>query len=182
MPSKWAMRLIRAGILCLFIVLQGCSYFTDFAVVNLSTAPIEVTYRTQSSSSPPRTPYPRPATVEARKLRPRGTRWAELSATGYHWSADSSEVTVTLAPHTALRFASLTNWSESASDPKTEWIPNLRVQMTGSPEAQQYSRQDVIAPSNKRSMHLYVLTVTAEVYRASTPSRAHQAAWPLTTD
>jgi hypothetical protein len=160
----------------LFLVLQGCSYYTEFAVVNLSTLPIEVTYATESWPYSPRTPYPRPATVDARKLRPRGTRWTELSAGGYRWSADSSQVTVTLAPHTALRFARLTNWSESASDPETERIPNLQVQLTGNREARRYSRQDVIAPSNKRSIHLWVLTVTAEVYRALTPSRDHEAA------
>jgi hypothetical protein len=177
----YPMRLIRAGILCLFIVLQGCSYYTDFAIANLSTVPIEVTYATQCWPCSPRTPDPRPATAEVRKLRPRGTRWSELSAPGYRWSADSSQVTVTLAPHTALQFAELTNWS-GPSDPETERIPNLQVRLTGSPEARQYSRQDVVAPSNKRSMHLYVLTVTAEVYRASTPRRDHEAAWPMTTD
>lgn len=176
------MRLIRAGILCLFIVLQGCSYYTDFAVANPSTVPIEVTYATQCWPCSPRTPDPRPATAEVRKLRPRGTRWAELSAPDYRWSADSSQVTVTLAPQTALRFARLTNWSESASDSQTERIPNLHVKTTGSPKVREYSRQDVIAPSNKRSMHLYVLTVTAEVYRASTARRDHEAAWPMITD
>src|SRR5687767_11373200 len=116
------------GLVGLVVVLEGCSYYTEFAVVNLSTSPIEITYATESWPYSPRTPDPRPATVEARRLRPRGTRWAELSATGYRWSADSSQVTVTLAPHTALRFARLTNWSESASDPQAERIPNLQVQ------------------------------------------------------
>jgi hypothetical protein len=173
---------LNPGLVGLVVLLEGCSYYTDFAVVNLSTAPIEVTYASGCWPCSPRTPDPRPATADARTLRPRGTRWAELSATGYRWSEDSSQVTVTLPPHTALRFASLTNWSELASDPQTERIPNLEVQMTGSPKARQYSRHDVIAPSNKRSMHLYVLTVKAEVYRASTPRRDHDAAWSMTTD
>ena len=154
-------RSIRAGMLCLFIALQGCSYYTDFAVANLSTVPIEITYATQCWPCSPRTPDPSPATVESRNLRSRGTRWTELSAGGFRWNADSSQVTVTLAPQTALLLATLTNWS-SDSDPGTKRIPDLRVQMTGSPEARHYSRQDVIAPSNKRSMHLYVLTVRAE--------------------
>ena len=160
-PKRFVGRSIRAGILCLFMGLQGCSYHTDFAVVNLSTVPIKVTYATQCWPCSPRTPHPRPATVEASKLRPRGTRWTELSAGGYRWNADSSQVTVTLAPHTALRFATLINWS-SDSDPETKRVPDLRVQMSGSPEARQYSRQNVIAPSNKRSMHLFALTVSAE--------------------
>lgn len=159
--KRFVGRSIRAGMLCLLTVLQGCSYHTDFAVVNLSTVPIEITYTTQCWPCSPRTPDPRPATVKASKLRPRGTRWAEMSETGYCLSADSSQVTVALAPQTALLLATLINWF-SASDPGTRRIPDLRVQMTGSPEARQYSRQDVIAPANKRSMHLYVLTVSAE--------------------
>ncbi len=96
------MRYAVTIVLLLFTLMLGaCSFSIDFAVINESGQPIEITYKIGGTSIEPLNEPGKPATLAASQLSSR--EWRELSSTQYVFDAERRAVTVSLTAGTALR-------------------------------------------------------------------------------
>src|ERR1700730_4252468 len=92
-------------------LLTGCSYVTDFAIVNESDQPIEVRYKVKNfpgNFAPPVAP----ATIAASQLSAKGNQqWNKLNSNQYQLDQENRIVVLRLTPHEALLIADMHNYS-----------------------------------------------------------------------
>jgi len=89
-------------------MLAGCSYLTNFVVINATDRPIEIQYviKQPGDSSPPfSVTQTLPITPAIKSVLQLGqqTEWRELSAAQYTFDPDNRRVGVSLMPNEALR-------------------------------------------------------------------------------
>ena len=87
---------------CVTIACAGCSYSTDFIVVNSSSALLQVTYTIVETGIDPlrATGVITPATLDVSELS--GRKWNRLLPSQYSYDRASRAVRVTLAPNQCL--------------------------------------------------------------------------------
>ncbi len=100
-------------LLILAALSSACSFSTDYAIINDSGRPIEVTYRIAEAGIDPLVETRKPAIVTASRLSSR--EWQELSPTQYVFDGERRTVTVNLPPGQALRINQGGEWTESYS-------------------------------------------------------------------
>lgn len=83
----------------LSVLLSGCSYSTDLAVINLSDQPLIVRYLFKPHSSPF---DPRKPSIKAVAEMDSNDQWLELTETQYTIDSQMRSVTLTIAPRTAV--------------------------------------------------------------------------------
>ena len=107
---------ILAALLLFVLVLAGCSFSTDFVVINASQQSIQVRYTIGETGMEPLVQAGKPATMPASELGPRD--WQELSPNQYAIDREKLEVTVSLSPGIALRIHKGREWraSETGED------------------------------------------------------------------
>ena len=107
------MRYIFTVLLLLLVALTlaGCSFSTDYAVVNESGEAIEVTYKIGGETPDPFDMTGNPATLPASQLSSR--EWQQLSPTQYVLDREKRTVTVSLMPSMALRINHGREWREN---------------------------------------------------------------------
>lgn len=105
------MRYVFTVVLLLFaLTLGACSFSTDFAVLNASGQPIEVTYRIGATGVDPLIVTRTPSALPTSQLSPR--EWQELSSIQYALDQEKRTVTATVSPGVALRIYQGAEWSE----------------------------------------------------------------------
>ena len=95
-------RLLLIATFCLILVYAGCSFSTDFIVVNASEKPLLVTYTIGSTGSNPllETGVGTPAVLPVAELSER--EWRPLTSNEYSFDPSSRTVTVSLPPNQGL--------------------------------------------------------------------------------
>src|SRR5215467_1702828 len=79
-----ANRALLVLLLMFTLTSSGCSYFTDFVVINQSKEPIEIRYKVKRSTAGPLAVSGIPATVLASELSPHGgEEWQPMSSGQY---------------------------------------------------------------------------------------------------
>lgn len=96
------MRHLFAGLLLLLaLTTAACSFTVDFAVINVSEQPVEITYRIGATGIEPLAATRKPAVLPASRISSR--EWQELSPAEYAFDSEKRTVTVSLQPGQALR-------------------------------------------------------------------------------
>ncbi len=112
------MRTTAGGLALLLLSLWACSWSSDLAVLNRSSATIVVSYRVRPGAwSPGATTWdnPPPAILPITGLSA-NPDWPRLPAADYGWDPDSNTVTVRLPPGMALRFGRVINRERLPAD------------------------------------------------------------------
>ena len=86
-------------------LIGGCSWITDFVVLNTSTAELVVTYVVNGKSCPDDNIIIVPATKTITELKKGHGVWKKLTTTEYSCDPRMMAVTATLPPQLALRVA-----------------------------------------------------------------------------
>jgi hypothetical protein len=96
------MRYVFTGLLLLFaLTMAACSFSVDFAVINESERPIDITYKIGETGIEPLAATRKPAILPASRISSR--EWQELSPAEYSFDSEKRTVTVSLRPGHALR-------------------------------------------------------------------------------
>ena len=118
MPARLDARyLLLVCSLAFVLPLTGCSYLTDFVVVNASDHPIEVHYaikKPDNALSPSRVPLV-PGIKPISELY-QEVPWRELTTSQYSFDPDKGTVVLSLMPGHALRIAQYNLSDGPASD------------------------------------------------------------------
>jgi len=116
MMRSFKKQLMFVPLLCSLLLLTGCSYITDFAVINESDQPLEVRYKIKNypgSFSPPVTP----ATIAASQLSTIGNQqWNNLGGRGNRGQA--CDLCDSQSPPLPVFFDN--EGSEANEDPKSQ--------------------------------------------------------------
>ena len=94
--------IILGFLLALASLCAGCSYTTEFVVINESGNPIEVRYRLKDFPGP-FAPRIAPATMTTGQLRAGDQLWSQLSAAQFRLEPDERRVVVRVMPNQSLR-------------------------------------------------------------------------------
>ena len=116
-------------ILCAACVCAGCSFSSDFVILNNSDQPVQVTYTLAESGSdvPSITGTGTPAVLDVDDLR--GRDWRPLSKDEYSFDPPTRTVTVSLPPNQALLIDGGGEWRSDSECPSGFDIE--RVQLIG---------------------------------------------------
>ena len=96
------MRNVLTGLLLLSaLTTAACSFSVDFAVINESGRPVEISYRIGGTGIEPLAVTRKPAVLPATRISSR--EWQELSPAEYSFDSGRRTVTVSLRPGQALR-------------------------------------------------------------------------------
>src|SRR5438105_7609169 len=101
----------------LLLLCSGCSYLTDFVVVNASGQAVEIRYTIKkplNPLSPTRIPVS-PGVKQTSQLQQQ-VAWRELTTSEYKFDVEARTVTVSLMPGQALRVAHYNLADGSSSD------------------------------------------------------------------
>jgi hypothetical protein len=85
------------------VFMVGCSFVTNFVVVNNCDRPIEVRYRIRNSPSNLMLVCGTPEVTTSRQLNAGDEKWEDLSVSQYQVNPENRLITVPLMPEQALR-------------------------------------------------------------------------------
>jgi hypothetical protein len=97
------------------LALTSCSWITDFAVVNRTSEPLQVTYLLQRTDVPPL------ARTKVESLRDSRIKWAPLDSTAFSVSSGGRRVRAVIEPGTALRIWAVVNYGGPDSEDAREF-------------------------------------------------------------
>jgi len=151
-------QLMFIPLLCSLLLLTGCSYITDFAVINESDQPVEVRYKIKNypgSFSPPVTP----ATIAASQLSTKGDRqWNKLAPDRFQLDQDNRAVVVRVMPHEALLVADMHNYGGHEATWDAKEFPIVQLTVKGSRGEITFTNDDARRSFSEVSRALYTLT------------------------
>jgi hypothetical protein len=145
-------RSLRLLSLLLLSALAGCSYSTDFVIVNDSGSPVEVRYTFK-----PRHPPEQPAKKPLDKLED-DTPWRTLSEGEFAYDMGSGAVTLTLGPGEALRACRHSGWRGHGDLNDDESFDLESVRIEGANGAVQYEGRQAQYQFRWEHDQLYKLT------------------------
>lgn len=113
--------------LCLLLACAGCSYSTDFIVVNASEQPLLVTYTIRTTSSDPlaETGNGTPAVLPIAELSER--EWRPLTSNEYLFDPSSRTVTFSLPPNQGLLINRGGEWRSNSEMPSGFIIESIQL-------------------------------------------------------
>ena len=120
-------RLLLIVSLCLMLACAGCSFSTDFIVVNASEKPLLVTYTIRSTSSNPlmETGVGTPAVLPIDELSER--EWRPLTANEYSFDLSNRTVTFSLPPNQGLLINRGGEWRSDSERPSGFIIERIKL-------------------------------------------------------
>jgi hypothetical protein len=153
---------MRAAFLLLLTALcflcTGCSYITDFVVVNGSTESVTVRYRIKQFPGEFGLPV-KPATLLASRLDSHGgQQWNILSSDAYHVDAAGRTVSVSVGPGDALRIADVSNYGSHDDTWNANEFPIDEITISGANGDLRLTGQQTRTTFAKVSLALYTLT------------------------
>lgn len=151
-------RFLLISLIVYVAVLTGCSYLTDFAVVNQSNDTIKIRYRIKNHPGPFTTPVP-PATVPTSRLNAKHNQdWRELTREAYRLDQETREVVVELGSQEALRIARLHNYERNGENTDADEFPVEEIVVTGKSGELKLVGEQVRLTFSEFSKVLYTLT------------------------
>ena len=155
-PLKKQLKL--APVLFSLLLLTGCSYMTDFAVINESDQPVEVRYKIKNypgSFSPPVTP----ATIAASQLSTKGNQqWNNLASDRFQLDQDNQTVVVRVMPHQALLIADMHNYGGHEDAWGAKEFPIEQITLRGARGEINLANERARTTFSEVSRALYTLT------------------------
>lgn len=151
---------------CLFLValllfgagLSGCSYATDFVVVNDSGAPVEVRYQIKTypgSFSPPVAP----ASMSASELTSKGNQqWTRLTASRFQLDEANRTVIVQLSPQEALLVTTMHHYAGHDDPGDAQEFPIQQISVSGLHGETKFAGEQSRRSFTEISPALYTLT------------------------
>ena len=160
--SELMMAPMRAAFLLLLTAIclpcAGCSYITDFVVVNGSAQSVQVKYRVKQFPGEFGLPA-KPATLLASQLDSHGgQQWNNLSSDAYHVDAVSRTVSVSVVPGDALRIADMSNYASHDDAWNANEFPIEEITIWGANGDLRLTGQQTRTTFTKVSLALYTLT------------------------
>lgn len=127
---------MRSFLVCILIiltlVLSGCSYTTDFVVVNETEYAIQVIYKIKQVPKGPPTLEIEPIVVPAANVETRDkSKWNKLTQDRYSIDQINRTVTVTLFPHEALWITSMFHYIGDDDPNDVENFPIQELSVIG---------------------------------------------------
>jgi hypothetical protein len=101
------------------LLCAGCSYKTDFVVLNKSDGVIDIQYRLKHFFLKPSGEFDdsqTPAALPITEFEKSKHEWRKLAANEYTWDGANDTFTVHIAPNQALRVGSAVNYTGSADN------------------------------------------------------------------
>ena len=148
----------RALPLCLLLALSlsGCSYRSDFVVINESGAPVEVYYALKEGRRIREWGIV-PAKKHLKELEDFDVQWRDLAEGQYLYDEKTGGVTIMLMPGEALRVANLNNYFDHGEDRDDSFnIESIRV--TGAHGNVQYSGREARTQFAERRRQIFAIT------------------------
>jgi hypothetical protein len=150
--------LVLLTVLVLPAILAGCSYRTDFVVVNESASPIEVRYQVKN--------YPgsfasvvAPASISASELSPKGNQeWTRLTSTRIRLDEPNRTVIVQLNPQEALLVTTMHNYGGHDDAGDAQEFPIQEINISGAHGEMKLAGEQARTSFAQISRALYTLT------------------------
>jgi len=151
---------------CLFLValllfaagLSGCSYLTDFVVVNDSGAPVEVRYQIKNypgTFSPPVAP----ASMSASELKSKGNQqWTTITSSRFQLDEANRTVIVQLSPQEALLVTRMHNYAGHDNPADAQEFPIQQISLSGVHGETKFVGEQARRSFTEISSALYTLT------------------------
>ena len=137
----------------LALATSGCSYSTDFAVVNESGAPLHVTYKVKAY--PGKFAPEIPATVPLSEMGSKSNDWTKIDSAEYQVDEHNHTVSLVLKPGQAIRVASLHNYT---GHDDREDFPIEELLIVGAHGQSQFTGDQARRNFEKISANLYTLS------------------------
>jgi hypothetical protein len=150
-------RVIFALALCAGLLpLAGCSYSTDFVIVNNSGGPVEVHYRLKGGPPEGFASIGRPWLKAAREVENDDAPWQELREGAVAYDPETGTHTFVLPPWQAARVLSETGWrGHSLSD---DSFPFKSLRLSGAGGVVSYEGKQAQYQFVYKNKNLYTLT------------------------
>jgi hypothetical protein len=150
---------LTAFVLCgVALTLSGCSYKTNFVIVNESGQLIEVRYQVKDHPGPFYPPVP-PASMSAGDLSSKANNnWSELPASRLQIDEAQRTVTVLVKPNEALLVASMHNYFGHDNEWDAREFPIQEINVLGSKGKMSVVGDQTRRSFSKVSIALYTLT------------------------
>lgn len=150
-------RLMSIALLGYVAALSGCSYLTDFVVVNESDRSVEVRYRIKDHPGPFVPPIA-PATLAISSLSTKeNDDWNELAGEAYRVDQQNRTITVELISQHALRVARMHNYARKDSFDAARF-PVEEILVTGDSGELKLAGEQVRLAFAEKSKALCILT------------------------
>ena len=155
---KLMRRFALLSLLLLTLGLSGCSYSTDFVLVNEANYSILVTYKIKPVPKGPPSIDVEPSVVSTGALEARDkSKWIKLTSDRYRIDQINRTVTVTLGPREALWLTSMFHYIGDEDPNDVESFPIQEVSMAGSDGEMKFSGDKARKAFERVSRVLYVL-------------------------
>ncbi|HEX6730519.1 MAG TPA: hypothetical protein VF074_10930 [Pyrinomonadaceae bacterium] len=144
-----------ASVMFIFFALatSGCSYSTDFAIVNESGAPVHLTYRFKAY--PGKFEPAIPATVPLSEMGSKSNDWTKIDSSEYQVDEHNHSISLILKSGQAIRVASLHNYT--GHDDRKKDFPIEELLIVGTHGQSQFTGDQVRRNFEKLSANLYTL-------------------------
>jgi hypothetical protein len=137
---------------------SGCSYITDFVVINETSQPVEVRYKVKNFPGPFAAPVP-PAIVPTSQLSAKGgQQWNELTSAQFQLDRDSRTVTTRVLAHQALRVVTMQHYSGHEDSADAQDFPLEEITIVGANGELKFVGQQARTIFSEVSRALYTLT------------------------
>jgi hypothetical protein len=136
----------------------GCSYTTDFVVINNSAQPIDVRYRIKQFPGEFSLPD-KPATIAASQLDSHGgQQWKPLASDTYQVDQSTRNATVRVMPGDALRVIAMSNYRGHEDAWDANEFPVDEIVVSGGNGELKLTGSQARTTFTKVSLALYTLT------------------------
>lgn len=138
-------------------LVAGCSWITDFVILNTSSGELTVTYTVNGKSCPDDNIIIIPATKTISDLKKERGVWRKLSPSEYSCNPSTLAVTTTLPSQTALRIAGKGTYTGSENY-RNEDFDVLRLELHGVEGTIRLNGLKVLKSFKRESDVLYVFS------------------------
>ena len=155
---RWPKVLLVISLISLTLLFPGCSYSTDFVVVNKSDQPVEVLYKVKKTIGPLASVNVL-ATVDVYELNVKGhTNWTQLPSSQYQFDEANRITTVRLDAGKALRVTTMFHYFGHDDPQDAANYPIEYINLTGASGAVTLSGEQARIRFSEESRVLYTLT------------------------
>ena len=141
----------------LISALAGCSWITEFVILNTSSGDLTVTYTVNGKSCPGGSFIIIPATKTITELKKEQGVWKNMTPSEYSCNPSTMSVTTTLPPQAALRVAEQGNF-RGLRNYEDENFDVLRLELKGTDGTVSLSGLKVLKSFTRESNALYVFS------------------------
>lgn len=138
-------------------LVAGCSWITDFVILNTSSGDLAITYVVNGKMCPDDNFISIPATKTISELKKEQGAWRKLTLSQYTCDPKTMAVTTTLPPHSALRVARKGTYTGPENYGNVDFDV-LRLELKGTEGAVSLTGLKVLKSFKRQSDVLYVFS------------------------